>query len=238
MALGGDRQQAVLAVLLLHANEVVSADVLIDELWGERPPPSALNALHVNVSRLRRALGVNGDPQSDSALATRGRGYVLRVEPGELDVDRFRCLLEQGRERLAAGDASQAAGTLRSALAMWRGAPLADFSDMPSARPAVAELEELRLEALEERVEADLALGVHRELIGELTATVARHPLRERLRAQLMLALYRGGRQAEALGVYQEFRRRLSDELGLDPGPRLHQLELAILSRDPSLDLP
>jgi YVTN family beta-propeller protein len=238
VALGGDRQRVLLAVLLLHANEVVSADVLIDGLWGETPPPSALNALHVKVSRLRRALGVNGDPQSDGVLATRGRGYVLRVDPGELDVDRFRGLLELGRQQLAAGDANQAADTLRSALAMWRGAALADFSYEPFAQPAIAELEELRLAALEERFEADLALGAHRELIGELTAAVGRNPLRDRLRAQLMLALYRCGRQAEALDAYQEFRRTLSQELGLDPGPGLQRLELAILARDASLDPP
>ena len=236
--MGGDRQRVLLAVLLLHANEVVSADVLIDGLWGERPPPSALNALHVKVSRLRRTLAVNGGSQSDAVLATRGRGYLLRVEPGELDVDRFRGLLEQGREQLAAGDPGEAASTLRSALAICRGPPLADFSYEPFAQSAIAELEELRLAALEERVEADLALGAHGELIGELTAAVGRDPLRERLRAQLMLALYRCGRQAEALDTYQEFRRKLSEELGLDPGPRLQQLELAILSRDFSLDLP
>jgi YVTN family beta-propeller protein len=163
---------------------------------------------------------------------------VLRVEPGELDVDRFRVLLEQGRRALASGDASNAADILRSALTLWRGAPLSDFSYESFAQPAIAELEELHLAALEERFEADLALGAHRELIGELTAAVERHPLRERLRAQLMVALYRCARQAEALEVYQEFRRTLSAELGLEPGPRLQQLEVAILSRDVSLDLP
>ncbi len=238
MVLGGDRQRVLLALLLLHANEVVSADVLIDGLWGEKPPPSAVNALHVKVSRLRRALAANGGPQSDGLLATRGHGYVLRVEPEELDIDRFRELLERGREQLAVGEANQGADTLRSALAIWRGAALADFSYEPFAQPAIAEFEELRLSALEERFEADLALGAHRELIGELTAAVGRNPLRERLRAQLMLALYRCGRQAEALDAYQEFRRTLSQELGLDPGPSLQQLELAILARDASLDPP
>ena len=238
MALGGDQQRALLALLLLHANEIVSADLLIDGLWGERPPPSALNALHVKVSRLRRALAVGADPRSDGVLVTRGRGYMLRVETGELDVDRFRGLLEQGRGQLAAGEPNQAAGTLRTALAIWRGAPLSDFSYEPFAQSVIAELQELRLAALEERFEADLALGAHRELIGELTAVVEQNPLRERLRAQLMLALYRCGRQAEALEVYQEFRRRLSEELGLDPGPALQRLELAILGRDASLDQP
>ncbi len=163
---------------------------------------------------------------------------MLRVEPGELDVDRFRGLVERGREQLAAGDANNAASTLRSALAVWRGAPLADFSYEPFAQPAITELEESRLAALEERFEADLALGAHRELVGELAAAVERNPLRERPRAQLMLALYRCGRQAEALDIYQECRRTLAEELGLDPGPRLQELELGILGRDSSLDLP
>ena len=236
--MAGERQRVLLAMLLLHANQVVSADVLIDGLWGERPPPSALNAVHVAMSRLRRALGVEGEARSDGVLATRERGYVLRVEPGELDLDRFRGLLERGREELAAGDPKQAARTLRSGLAMWRGTPLADFSYEAFAQPAIAELEELRLAALEERFEADLALGAHRELVGELSAAVGGDPLRERLRGQLMLALYRCGRQAEALDLYQEFRRTLSAELGLAPGPGLQQLELAIIARDPSLDLP
>jgi DNA-binding SARP family transcriptional activator/DNA-binding beta-propeller fold protein YncE len=238
VALAGERQRVLLAILLLHANEVVSADAMIDAVWGERPPASALNAVHVAVSRLRRALGMNGDGGSDGLLATRGRGYVLRVERGELDVERFRGLLEQGREELAAGDPKRAAGTLRSALAVWRGAPLADFVYEPFAQPAIAELGELRLAALEERFEADLALGANGELVGEISAAVGRNPLRERLRAQLMLALYRCGRQAEALDLYQEFRRTLSGELGLEPGPGLRQLELAILERDPALDLP
>ena len=238
VALAGERQRVLLAMLLLHPNEVVSADAMIDAVWGERPPPSALNAVHVAVSQLRRALGVNGEARSDGLLATRGRGYVLRVERGELDVDRFRGLLEQGREELAAGDPKRAAATLRSALAVWRGAPLADFVYEPFAQPAIAELDELRLAALEERFEADLALGAPSELVGELAAAVGRNPLRERLRAQLMLALYRCGRQAEALDLYQEFRRTLSEELGLEPGPGLRQLELAILERDPALDLP
>jgi YVTN family beta-propeller protein len=238
VALAGERQRVLLAILLLHANEVVSADAIIDALWGERPPPSALNAVHVSVSRLRRAVWVDGEARSDGVLATRGRGYVLRVEHGELDVDRFRGLLEQGREELAAGDPTRAAGTLRSALAIWRGRPLADFVYEPFAQPAIAELEELRLAALEERFEADLALGAPRELVGELSAAVGHNPLRERLRAQLMLALYRCGRQAEALDLYQEFRRTLSAELGLEPGPGLRQLELAILERDAALDLP
>jgi YVTN family beta-propeller protein len=232
---GGEKQRALLAVLLLHANEVVSADQLIDDLRGERPPATAPKALQVHVSRLRRALDDHGDA-SDSVLLTRGRGYLIRVEPGELDLDRFRGLVEEGRGALGAGDLEEAANLFRVGLALWRGPPLGDFTYEAFATPAIAQLEELHLEALEERVEADLALGRHRDLVGELAALVERNPLRERLRAQLMLALYRCARQAEALAVYQKFRRTLSEELGLDPGPGLQQLELAVLNRDPSLD--
>jgi YVTN family beta-propeller protein len=247
--LGGDKQRALLAVLLLHANEVVSADRLIDELWGERLPPAALKALQAHVSRLRKALGPNGDGLLDEAglrspgvsggvLVTQGHGYVLRVEPGELDLDRFRALIEEGRQALAAAEPERAAAILRTGLALWRGPPLADFTYEPFAQGVIAQLEELHLSAVEERVEADLALGRHHDLVGELTALVERNPLRERLRAQLMLALYRCGRQAEALAVYQEFRRALSEQLGLDPGPGLQQLEVSILNRDGSLEAP
>jgi YVTN family beta-propeller protein len=239
IGLAGDKQRVLLAILLLHANEVVSADGLIDGLWGERPPPSALNALHVHVSRLRRALEDAADPppaSADGALVTRGRGYVLRVGAGELDVGRFRDLVEQGRQALADGDGADAARILRHALALWRGPPLAEFKYEPFAQSAIAQLEELRIAALEERVEADIALGHHGELLAELAALVEQHPLRERLRGQFMLALYRCGRQAEALSVYQQFRRTLSEQLGRDPGPGLRELELAILARDASLD--
>jgi YVTN family beta-propeller protein len=239
--LGGDKQRAVLAILLLHPNEVVSADRLIDDLWGERPPPTALKTLQVYISRARKALENHRDPLSGSPnglLVTRGRGYLLRVEPDELDLDRFRGLLEQGREALAAGDPERAARILRAGLALWRGPPLADFAYEPFAQSAIAQLEELRLGALEERVEADLALGRERELVGELADLVEQDPLRERLRGQLMVALYRSGRQAEALEVYQRFRQALSEQLGLDPGPGLQELEVAILNRDASLAAP
>ncbi len=247
VGLGGDKQRALLAILLLHANEVVSADRLIDELWGETPPPSAAKTLQVYVSRLRRALGDgaargpggNGGSaisSSEGVLLTRGHGYLIRAEPGQLDVERFRDLVERARRALAAQESGRAAAILREALALWRGPPLADFTYAAFAQTAIAQLEELRLGALEERVEADLALGRHHDLVGELTALVERNPLRERLRAQLMLALYRCGRQAEALAVYQEFRRALSEQLGLDPGPAVQQLEVAILERDPALE--
>jgi peptide/nickel transport system substrate-binding protein len=247
ITLGGEKQRALLAVLLLHAGEVVSADRLIDDLWGERVPAASHNALQVHVSRLRKALDRNGAGQpntgadasntaSAGVVVTRGHGYVLRVEPGELDLDRFRLAVETGREALAAGDAQRAAESLRAGLALWRGPPLADFLYEPFASSAISELEELRLGAVEDRVEADLALGRHQQLVGELTALVAENPLRERLRGQLMLALYRCGRQAEALDVYQDLRHALAGELGLDPSPHLQQLQAAILARAPSLD--
>jgi YVTN family beta-propeller protein len=238
--LGGDKQRAVLAMLLLHANVVVSADRLIDALWGEQPPPTALKTLHAYISRLRKGLDANGELSSLSSnevLVTRGHGYLLRVESGELDTDRFRGLLEEGRRALAAGEPDRAAIILREGLALWRGPPLGEFAYEAFATQAIAQLEELYLGALEERVEADLALGRHRDLVGELAAMVEQNPHRERLRAELMLTLYRCGRHPEALAVYQEYRRVVSEELGLDPGLGLQQLELAILNRDPSLDL-
>jgi YVTN family beta-propeller protein len=246
LAVGGEKQRALLAVLLLHAGEVVSADRLIDELWGERAPPGAPKALQAHISRLRKALDTNGAPATDGeptetspdgVLVTRGHGYLLRVATGELDLDRFRAVAEEGRRALAAGDPERAADKLRMGLELWRGPPLADFAYEAFAQVPIAELEELRLAAVEDRVEADLALGRHEQLVGELGALVKHNRLRERLRMQLMLALYRCGRQAEALDVYQEYRRGLADELGLDPSPRIQQLETAILARDPALDL-
>jgi YVTN family beta-propeller protein len=249
LALGGEKQRALLALLLLHAGEVVSADRLIDDLWGERSPAGALKALQVHVSRLRKALDADGgvlpDADGDSSttasgpvVVTRGHGYVLRLEPGELDLDRFQAVVEAGRQALAQGDPVRASQSLRAGLGLWRGPPLADFTYEAFAQAPIAKLEELRLSAIEDCVEADLALGRHEQLVGELTAMVKQNPLRERLRMQLMLALYRCGRQAEALDVYQEFRRGLAEELGLDPSQRMQQLEAAILARDPSLELP
>ncbi len=239
LVLGGERQRAVLAILLLHRNEVVSADRLIDELWGEAPPAGARQTLRAYVSKLRRAMATNGATPAvdqgserepgDGVLLTRGHGYVLEVLPGELDLDRFAEAAERGRDALATGRSADAARLLREALALWRGPPLAEFSYEGFAQNAIAQLEELHLAAVEERVEADLVLGEARKLVGELRDLVARHPLRERLRGQLMLALYRSGRQAEALEVYQDFRRTLSAELGLEPGPGLR----AARARDP-----
>ena len=228
---GSGKQQALLALLLLRAGETVSTDRLIDALWGESAPPSALNSVHIYVSRLRKALG-NG------RLETRGHGYALAVEPDELDVARFERLLAESRQLLAIDEATRAAETLRAALNLWRGPPLADYAAEPFAQGEIARLEELRLSALEERIEADLALGRHAELVPELEALVREHPLRERLRAQLMFALYRSGRQADSLAAYQQARRTLAEELGLEPGRRLQELERAILRQDAALDPP
>src|SRR6516165_5130514 len=178
LALTGEKQRALLAILLLHANEAVSADRLIDGLWGEQPPPTANKALQVHVSRLRRALEDNGrapgDP-SGGVLVTRGRGYLLLVGPGEVDVDRFRELAEQGREALAAGEPETAARLLADALALWRGPPLSDLTYEAFAQEPIAELEELYLAAVEERIEAELALGRHQQLVGELSQLVRRN---------------------------------------------------------------
>jgi DNA-binding SARP family transcriptional activator len=217
---GSGKRPALLALLLLRAGDVVSTDGLIDALWGERVPASAANSVHIYISRLRKALG-NG------RLETHGRGYMLRLEAEELDLARFERQLAEGRELLIWGDAPRAAETLRAALALWRGQPLADFASEPFAQGEIARLEELRLSAMEERIEADLALGRHAELVPELEALAREHPFRERLRAQLMLALYRSGRQADALAAYQQARGTLREELGLEPGRGLQDLERA-----------
>ena len=230
LSLGGAKQRSVLAILLLHAGEVVSADRLVDELWGESPPADAAAALQQHVSRLRRAL------EPHEALMTRPAGYAIDLGDGELDLHEFERLCAEGRRVLQDGHPADAADTLRRALDLWRGRPLADLERQPFARDAVARLDELWLEAVETRVEADLALGRHAELVAELVALVRRHPLRERLRGQLMLALYRAGRQADALDVFAEGRRALVDELGLEPGPELRRLHQAILDHDPSLE--
>ena len=228
--LGGHKLRALLAVLLLHPNEVVPVDRLIDELWGEDSPERAVAALRVNVSRLRKAL-----PRD--VLTTRSPGYVIRVEPNELDLDRFERLVDEGRSLLARGLATDASERLRDALSLWRGSAFVDFTYERFAHAAITRLEEIRLAALELRIDADLALGRHDELVGELEALVAEHPLHERLQMYLMTALYRSGRQAEALSAYKDARRALVDELGIDPNPALQELERAILRQDPSLDV-
>jgi YVTN family beta-propeller protein len=230
-----------LAILLLHANEAVSVDRLIEGIWGEQLPPSAQKTLQGYVYRLRKLLAdgssAAGATANGAALVTSAHGYLLRVAAGELDVDRFKALVEQGREALDAGNPATAATLFRDALGLWRGPPLADLGYEAFAQTAIAQLEELRLAALEARIEADLALGRDRDLVGELSALVEQHPLRERLRGQLMLGLYRCGRQSEALEAYQKYRRVLSHELGLDPGSALRDLEASILARDPKLDV-
>jgi DNA-binding SARP family transcriptional activator len=228
--LAGSRQRALLAVLLLRRGSPLSRDQLVDDLWGGEARAGAVKALQVAVSRLRRALGGEG-----RRLVTTPHGYVLEVAPGELDLERFETLCEDGRRALDAGEPVRAAERLRSALAEWRGQALSGLSFEPFAPAEVVRLEALRAAALEDRIEADLLAGRHGELIAELEALVARHPLRERLRAQLMLALYRAGRQSDALAAYREAVRTFDAELGLRPTPELARLERSILSHDPAL---
>jgi DNA-binding SARP family transcriptional activator len=224
----GGRQRALLALLLLQANEIVSTDRLMDALWGDEPPGSGATALQVLVSRLRAALGAGG-----ADLLTQAPGYVLRVERGRLDLDRFEALLAEAD----GAEPSVAASKLRDALALWRGPALGELAYESFAQPAVGRLEELRIVALERRIAADLELGRHAELVGELEGLVVEHPLREGFRCQQLLALYRSGRQAEALEAYRAARDTLVEELGLEPGPALQELERAILRHDAALEL-
>jgi DNA-binding SARP family transcriptional activator len=227
LELGGPRQRSVLSVLLLRAGEVVPASDLICDVWGETPPETAANLLQGCVSDLRKALGRD-------AIVTRGRGYALDIERMALDLHRFERLVADAE----GAEPEVAADRLRQALGMWRGRAFADLADEPFARDAGRRLDVLRLAAIERRVEADLALGRHVEVIGELEQLVAEHPLRERFRALLMLALYRSGRQAEALEAYQVARRTLVEQLGIEPVPALRRLEESILRHDPELDAP
>src|SRR6516164_8032873 len=228
ITIGGVRQRAVLTDPVLNANKVIPSEQLLVELWGEDSPPSAANALQAAISRLRRILPAG-------RLITTGPGYMLRVFPAEVDVAQFEQLLFEGRDALAAGAAAEAVQLLDQAMALWRGPPLADFRYEPFAQAEIARLEELQLACLEERNEARLALGLEGALTAELGRMVTDHPLRERLRGQLMLALYRSGRQAEALEAYQQFRSTLAEELGLEPPPALRELQAAILRHDPVL---
>ena len=230
------KERALLAILLVSANTVVSRDRLIDALWGAQPPETAPTALHGLVSQLRRHLGADSDGQSQERLVvTQPPGYVIRIEQGQLDLDEFERLVDKGRNALIDGSAAEAALLLGRALELWRGQALEGLDYESFAQPEVARLHEERLMALEDRNEAELVLGRHAQSVGELTELVAQHPLRERLRAQLMLALYRCGRQADALGAYQDGRRILRRQLGIEPGPELRQLEGAILRQDPEL---
>jgi DNA-binding SARP family transcriptional activator len=229
------KQGAVLAILLLHANEVVSSDRLVEELWSGEPPARAAKNLQVHVSRLRRVLGGRG---SGERLVTVGGGYSLRVAPGELDSGEFESLIEEGSASLDAGRPESAAETLRAALGLWRGGPLSDFQYESFAQSEVARLGELHLTAVEQRIRADLTLGREALVIGELEQLVRDHPYRERLHAHLMLALYRAGRQADALEAYRNARAALVDELGIEPSAELRELHAAILAQEASLQRP
>jgi YVTN family beta-propeller protein len=236
--LGGRQQRLVFAALLLHRNEVVSVDRLIDVLWGERAPTNAVKNVQVHLSRLRRALEFDGSEPKKEVVRTRTSGYVLEVTPGEVDADRFERLVDEGRRALAAADPEHAATLLQEALALWRGPPLADFAYDSFAQGEIEKLGELRLRAVETRIDVDLALGRHDDVVPELQALVAEHRLRERFRGQLILALYRSGRKADALRVYEDARLALAEELGLEPSEGLQQLHREVLQDDPALSAP
>ena len=225
------KQRALLALLVLGRDQVIPTETLVDELWAGRPPATATKIVHGYVSQLRKALG-------DGVLETRPSGYRLRLSPEDLDAARFEVLLDRGLALIAGGDWHTAATVLREALALWRGPPLVEFRFQDFADNEIRRLDELRLLALECRLEADIALGHHANSIPELQALIREHPLRETLRRLLMLALYRAGRQADALAVYRDARSALVEELGLEPSDALQQLEAAILAHDPVLDLP
>jgi DNA-binding SARP family transcriptional activator len=227
VAVGGRAQRALLARLLLDANRTVSVDRLVEDLWGEAAPASAAKMVQIYVSMLRKALPAG-------VLVTRSPGYAIELPPDAIDLYRFEHLRERGRAALAGGCPVAAAELLRGALALWRGPALAEFQE-PFAEAEARRLEDQHLATLEDRIDADLALGSDSSLIGELEAVVARHPLRERTRGQLMTALYRAGRQVDALAGYRAFREMLGEELGIDPSPALRDLERRILQHDPAL---
>ena len=235
LELGGPRQLGLLSFLLLHRNRAVSRDSLMDALWGEDAGIGD-KRLQMAIARLRKELEPPGGG-GQRRLRTVSGGYLLAVEPGELDADVFAHGVRDGRAALAAGDPGAASRLLGEALGLWRGPPLAEVSFAEFAQSDIRELEELRLEALESRVEADLELGRHVELVSELEALHVQHPTRERVAGQLMLALYRSGRQSEALGVYQRVRTELLEQLGLEPGPGVRTLQAQILEQSPVLDL-
>ena len=227
VALGGHRQRALLAALLLDAGRVVATDELVHDLWGERPPKTASTSLHNLVSQLRKRVGAD-------TLVTQAPGYVLKVNRDQVDAHRFEQMLRTARQT----DADERRTLLQQGLALWRGPPLAEFAFDDFAQAEIRRLGELRLVAFEERIDADLALGRHGDVVGELETLVAQHPLRETFRRLLMLALYRSGRQAEALEVYQDARARFVDELGIEPGPELKRLQAEILRQEAGLDAP
>ena len=224
----------MLALLLLNANEVVGHDSLIEGLWGEWPPDSGRHTVAVYVSRLRKRLQ---DAGIESHIESRPGGYLLRCDPEQVDLYRFEHLIEDGKAALEAGALEQALEFFDQALALWRGEPLGDLAAEPFAAAEIGWLEELRLHALEARIDAALALGRGADLVGELESLVARHPYRERLRVQLMISLYQTGRQVDALDVYRDGRRLLVDELGIEPGEELKEVERAILRHDAPIEV-
>jgi DNA-binding SARP family transcriptional activator len=229
--IAGARRRALLAVLLLRAGEVVPSERLLEDVWADAPPAAGATALRVRVSQLRRALGPAG-----ALIVTRPPGYFIDVEPASVDIYRFERLMREGDQALARGDAAAAAPLLADALELWRGPALADFPYEAFAQGPIRRLEELRMVAREQLIAAQLALGRHRGVLGELRELVEQHPLRERLWAHLMLALYRDGRQAEALEAYRSARRTLIEEIGIEAGPQLQELERRILAQDVALD--
>jgi len=233
----GVKPRAVLGMLLLAPNHVVGVDALIDGLWGDEPPATAAAALQVHVAKLRQTLAAAAKTQSDAApIDTEPPGYVVRVEADALDLARFEELVRRGRAEAERGKPSECSALLRRALELWRGPALADLAGEPFALAAVPRLEEARFAALGDRIDADLARGAPAEVVGELRELAASNPLRERFWEQLMVALYRCGRQADALAAFQTARSVLLDELGIGPGARLRELEVAVLDQSPALD--
>ncbi|MGE3664909.1 MAG: BTAD domain-containing putative transcriptional regulator [Pseudonocardia sp.] len=234
VAVGGPRHRVLLAALLMDAGSVVSADRLIEALWGEEPPPRATEMLHVRISELRKSL--RREAADPDLIVTRRPGYLLDVAPEQVDARRFERSAVAARAALLAGDPAAAAAQLRTALAMWHGPALADIAGRPFAEPEIARLEHMRVQAVEDRITADLAMGRHREVVAELESLVRAQPLHEQYRYQLMVALYRSARQSEALAVFRDAEDRLREELGVDPAARLQELRDAILRQDRSLD--
>jgi DNA-binding SARP family transcriptional activator len=236
------KPRQVLALLLMHANQVVAVPSLARELWDENPPMSALTTLQTYVLQLRKLLAAGFEMRSAQVakeiLITKANGYLFKVEPGSLDLHRFDRLAREGRAALARDENDRAADLLRDALALWRGQALVDVNAGPLLSLQVVRLEEARLTALEHRIEADLRIGMHHEVLSELALLTEEHPLHENLHAQLMVALYRAGRRSEALNVFHRLRSRLLDELGLEPSVTMHRMQQAVLSAEPSLDSP